>query len=652
MQQEFKHLFTPLKVGKVTIPNRIFSSAHITRFHSPFGAPGERAVQYYEARAKGGVGLIIVGENYIVWPTTWARPTAYESDTVIPAWKTMVDAIHQHGTKVFCQLEHPGNLANVRAAQGGSILSASAIPRREPFTPGRNEIPHEIDVEDIKRVVETFGQAARRVKEAGCDGVEVTAMFGKLGASFLSPLSNKRTDAYGGNLGNRMRFLLEVIDSIRENAGPDLVLGVRLTADEFLDGGITLDDAKEIAQRLEATGKLDYLFPCAAAQGPPHTPPMYYPLAGFVYLAAGIKEVVNLPIFCAGRINDPVLAEKILADHQADMTAMTRTTICDPEMPNKAREGRLDEIRRCISCNEGCIGRSDLLFLPLSCAFNPEAGREKVFEVTLVASQKRVMVIGGGAAGLETARVAATRGHKVSLYEKGDMLAKELTIAAKSPGREDFEEVVRYYTYQMKLLGVDVHLEVNVTPEMVLKENADAVVVATGAAPYIPDVPGANGENVVEMRQVIQDEVEVGQNVVVADCQSHIYGLDTADILADRGKMVELLTESVYAGGQVDNYTIEAIYAIVLGKGVVITPLTGVKEIKGNTVIAYNMLTGAEREIEGVDTVVFCTAGMANDSLYRSLKGKVKELYQVGQCVSPRKLLDSIYDGAVVGRKI
>ena len=358
---------------------------------------------------------------------------------------------------------------------------------------------------------------------------------------------------------------------------------------------------------------------------------------------------MSLPVFCVGRINDPVLAERILADHQADMVGMVRAHICDPEMISKAREGRLDEIRRCIGCNEGCLSK---FLLPVTCTYNPEAGREKEFAITPAVNKKRVMVIGGGAAGLETARVAALRGHKVTLYEKENVLAKELAIAAKSPGHESWEEPIRYYTLQMKLLGVDVRLGVTVTLEMVIKENADAVVVATGAVPYIPNIPGADGNNVAEMRQVLQDEVEVGQNVVIADYQSHIYGLDTAVFLAERGKRVELLTEDIPAGTRADPFTLWEIYGRALSKGVVITSLTKVREIKGNTVVIYNVLTGVEKEIKGVDTVVFTTDGMANDTLYRSLKGKVKELYEVGQCVSPRKMLDSVYDGAVVGRKI
>lgn len=651
-EQEFKHLFTPLKIGNVVVPNRIVLTAAGNNYHSSAVAPNERVINYYEARAKGGVGLIITAQHWVCWPTTNPdRHTAMESDSVIPALKKVADAIHQYDTKVFGQISQIGSYTSGRSLGGGSPLAPSAVSRVNPFHPGRHAIPHEMDQDDIDRFIKAYGTAARRMKEAGYDGVEIRAIQGFFIAAFLSPVANVRTDQYGGSFENRLRFLLEVIDSVRENVGRDFVVGVRFPGDEFLDGGFTLDDGKKIAQRLEATGKLDYLYPCHGSYGTEHVPSMYYPLAAFIYIPAAIKELVNLPVFGTGRINDPVLAETILANNQADIIGMTRALIADPEMPNKARDGRLDEIRRCIACNEGCLPKT-YQTLPTICAINPETGREKEWAIVPAETKKNVMVIGGGAAGLETARVAALRGHKVTLYEKEDSLAKELTIGSKVPGREGFEDFKRYMDYQMKLLGVDVRLGVTVTPEMVVELNPDAVVVATGAVPYIPEIPGADGFNIFEMRQVLQEEVEVGQNVIVADYQHHIYGMDVADFLAERGKKVELLTDSAFAGGELDYYTLQDIYTRLLTKGVVITPFAKLKEIRGNTVVAYHVLSDAERVIEGVDAVVFATDGKADDSLYRALKGKVKELYEVGQCVSPRKLLDSVEDGAIVGRKL
>jgi len=620
MAESFKNLFSPLQIGPVEIPNRIFMSNAAHRFYQGNQAPNERVLYYYEARAKGGLGLLITGPHYVSPYTTLGPPTAYQDDSVIPILKKQADTIHQHGTKVFAQLGHVGNYITGRGVGGGATWAPSPIWRRNLFAPGWQEIAHEMNEEEIQRFVTDYGGAAKRVKEAGYDGIEIMAMVGLLQAEFLSSAMNIRSDKYGGSLENRMKFLLETIDSIREAVGPDFVVGVRFTADEFIDHvwwtknhGNTLDDAKEIAKKLEATGKVDYLFPCATAYGPAHVPPMNYPLAPFVYLCAAIKEVVHIPVFANGRINDPVLAEKILDDYQADMIGITRGLIADPEFPKKAREGRTEEIRKCIACNEGCTG-GHYPRLPLCCAMNVEAGREKDFVISPAETKKEVMIIGGGAAGLETARVAALKGHRVSLYEREDTLAPELALAAKVPGREGFEDALRYFTYQMNLLSVDTHLETTVTADFILNAGSDVVVVATGALPFVPEISGAESGTV-------KVEVEVGENVVIADYENHLYGMDVAETIADKCKKVELLNESIFVGGMVDYHTINTIYTSVLSKGVIITPLTAIKELQG-------------------------------DSLYRALRGKVKELYRAGQCVSPRKMLDSIADGYRVGSVI
>lgn len=647
MVEQFRHLFSPLKIGPMTVANRIFIPGHYPRFIPLNGVPTERAINYYSARAEGGVGLIISSVHHVLRMSSAGGPCAIQYDWAIPHFAKMADAIHRYGTKLIAQLGHAGRRANVRA-YGGAAWAPSPVARRS-IVPPASGIPHEMDIDEIEEVVVAFGSAARRMQQAGLDGVEIQAIYGFLISQFNSPISNQRTDEYGGNLDNRLRFVLEVIDSVRGTVGPDFVVGIRISGDEFLDGGLTFDDIKAIAPKLEATGKLDYLSICTGVPEVVHYPSMYFPLASFVYLAAGVKEVVDLPVFTAGRINDPVLAESILAQGQADMIGMARALIADPELPKKAREGRLDEIRHCIGCNEGCVG-IPFLTAPLTCAINPEAGKEKELAIEPATTRKKVMVIGGGAAGLEIARVAALRGHHVSLYEKENELGGQLNIAARAPGRVEFAEVPRYYTYQMKLLKVDVHLGTLVTAEMIGKENPDAVVVATGSQPLIPLLPGANGANVVEVREVLEERVEIGQNVVLIADEHHSKGLSTAEFLADRGKKVEVLTDALHAGAQLDRSTLEAIYPRLLNKGVIITPLTRVKEIQGSTLIVSNVLTNAERRIEGVDTIVISTDGKADNALYRSLKGKLKELYAVGQCLSPRRLLDSIYDGARVGR--
>ena len=647
----FKYLFTPIKIGPMTVPNRIVMNAHAHRFYSSTGAPNERAINYYVTRAKGGVGLIIMPYGAVAPYTTTGGRVAAQDDNAVPAFAAAVKALHECDTRVLIQLHHHGKYANPRM-YGGAALAPSPIMGGilPAVLLGASEMPHEMDIDEIKRLVTAYGSAAYRMREAGFDGVEISAVLSFLLGSFMSPATNQRTDEYGGSLENRLRLPLEIIDAIRAAVGPDFVVGMKLDGDEYIDGGLTLDDMKVIAPKLEATGKLDYLNIGAGAYPTPHIPPMYFPLGPFVYLSAGIKEVVSLPVFCGGRINDPIQAETILANSQADMIAMARPLIADPELPNKAREGRIDEIRKCIACNDACWAPLFAATVPLTCAINPEAGREKEMALKPATERKRVMVIGGGAAGLEAARVAALRGHQVALYEKNEQLGGQLNIVAKAPGRTDFAEVVRYYTFQMELLNVEIHLGTEVTADMVKAENPDAVVVATGSIPPKPKWPASDKVNVVETREVIEERVQVGNNVLVVDEEYHMQPLEVADFLADKGAKVEVVTETLFAGSQVDDSTLAAIYERLLNKGVVITPLTKVKEIKGDTVTVFNVFTKAEREIKGVDTVVIASGGEANDTLYRSLKGQVKELHAVGQCLSPRKLRDSIWDGARVGR--
>jgi len=507
-----------------------------------------------------------------------------------------------------------------------------------------------MDIDDIKQVVASYADTASRLREAGYDGAEISSTVGagQLLVSFLNPLTNRRTDDYGGSLENRFRLHMEIINAVRKAVGHDFVVGLRLIGDMLMDGGTTLDDTRVLAAKVEGSGQVDYLAVCAGFQG--HIPPMHFPLGAFVYIAAGVKDVVNLPVVCHGRINDPVQAEAILANNQADLIGMARALICDPEWPNKAREGRPDEIRKCIACIQSCAGHF-LKKQPIGCTLNPEAGREKELATIVPATvRKKVMVIGGGAAGLETARVAAMRGHQVTLYEKEKELGGQLNITARIPKREDFAEVPRYYSYQMEHLGVEVILGTMVTPEMVIQKSPDVIVVATGSLPGLYPVPGGNRSRVVWVRDVLQEKVEVGRNVVVVALEQHEQALGVAIFLADKGKKVELLTHCIYAGSELDTNTLPFMYAQLLGKGGVITPLTRVKAIEENAVVTAHTLTGVERRIEGVDTVVLAAIGKADDALYRALKGKVKELYAVGHCLAPRLLDDSIWDGARVGR--
>jgi mycofactocin system FadH/OYE family oxidoreductase 2 len=651
MIQQFKYLFTPLDIGPVTLRNRIVCPAHVTNFAKDH-LPSETDLFYYLERAKGEVGLIITGATHV-------HPTSTSSlggdvwnidDRIIPWYQRISSAVHAYGAKILAELSHTGR-QTVYSSKMHPLVAPSPIRPPERYF----ETPRELDSKEITEIIEAFGQAARRAKEGGLDGIELHGAHGNLIAQFMSPYANKRTDRYGGSLENRLRFALEVIDCVRQKVGDDFVVGMRISGDEFVEGGLTLGDMKVIAPMLEASGGLDFLDISASTYSnylayAIHMPPMAMPPGSLVYLSRGIKEVVSLPVIAVGRINDPVQAEKILADGQADLIGMCRAIICDPELPQKAREGRLEDIRACIACMEGCAGHF-VHGKPITCIQNPIVGREKEWAAMEPAkSIKKVVVVGGGPSGMEAARVASLRGHKVTLYEKEDQLGGQVLIAAKAPFRENFGEIARYLSRQLSKIGVRIRLGVTATSDMIRAEKPDAVVVATGSKPYIPPIPGVEGENVLTDWDVLQDDAEVGENVVIIDEEGYMRGCSAAEFLADRGKKVEILTPLFYIGMQIEVKTWRLLYQRLLEKGVVLTPHTRVREIQGRAVIAFNTITNAKRVIEGVDTLVLAFGGEANSKLYQDLMGQVKELYAAGDCVAPRQVEHAIYEGHSIGR--
>jgi len=656
MAEEYKFLFSPIKIGPMTVRNRIYSSPHYPMGYVErlTGLPSERLVQYWVAKAKGGIGLI---GTYLA--SVDPRGNIFRQPQAIEAFKRAADAVHEHGAKIICQIAHSGGQAGL---SGGPQTSWGPSAILMPNMLLERQVCHEMSKDEIKETVENFVYAATVAKEAGMDGVSIHGSHGYLVSEFMSPYFNRRTDEYGGSLENRMRFALEIIDAVRKAVGDDFVVGIRVNADEFVEGGYTLDDFLVMAPILAKTGKLDYLNVSVGTYTSTATviDPMYFPLGSFVYCAAAVKQVVDIPVFARGRITDPIQAEQILANGQADMVSMVRTFIADPEFANKAREGRVEEIRRCIGCNEGCWARGtrDLVIgmaAGMTCAMNPAVGFEGQpgwGELIPSEVKKKVMVIGGGPAGLEAARVAALRGHQVSLYDKGDELGGQTLIAAKAPSRDGFLDLGRYYTYQMKMLDVDVHLNTEVTAEVIIEKAPDAVVVATGSVPFIPDIAGVNGDNICEVRQVLNDEVSVGDNVVIIAGDEHIQALSTADFLAEQGKKVEVLSQDYQCGGTLEPCTKQVIYQRLYRKGVVLTANTGVKEISGKTVVAYNVFNQEERRIEGVDTVVIAYGGREDNGLYYALKDRVKEIHKIGDANGVRRIHDATREGAVVGRAL
>ena len=396
-------------------------------------------------------------------------------------------------------------------------------------------------VEEIQEVKEGFVKSASNLQAAGYDGIELHGAHGYLINQFMSPFTNHRTDAYGGSLENRLRFALEVIDAVREQVRDSMVLGIRISGDELIPGGLTQNDTREIAARLEGTGTLDYISVSVGIHETAYLTvgDMSVPLGAAVYLATGIKEVVNLPVFTVLRINDPVQAEQILAEGKADMIGMVRALICDPELPNKARNGRLDDIRKCMACIQECRRGA-----AICCTLNPAVGFEKELGTGTIkpaVAKKKVVVIGGGPGGLEAARIVAMRGHQAILYEKGSKLGGQVNIATRVPSRVDLGESIHYLSQQVRKLGVDIKLEVEATADSILREKPDTVVLATGSTPFVRDIPGATEGNieVTNVREVLEEKVDTGDNVVIFDYPGGFWECcGTAEFLARKGKRV------------------------------------------------------------------------------------------------------------------
>ena len=662
MTQQFHLLFSPIKLGPVTIPNRIMFAPHGQALASQDNLPTERQVHYFAERAKGGVGLIVLGgslvmKNCIGFPFR----NLVSDERAIPGYRKIAQAIHDRGGKVFAQLSHQGRQADSRNSRE-PIWAPSAIP-----CPYGREMPKEMEKEDFDELIRHYVKGVINLQEAGFDGAEVYSAHGYLLSQFLSPHTNKRTDEYGGSLENRLRLHREIIAAIRKQVGKDFAIGFRINADDFTPGGLGTNELGEAAKVLAATGELCYM----SVSGGTYcsmlmiTPDLNFPLGIYVPLSAAIREVVDIPVVCVGRIVDPVHAEKILQDGQADMIAMTRALVCEPEWAKKAREGELDDIRQCVGCNQGCVARTSLGF-SISCIQNPTVGNEKEWgmgTLKTASKKKQVMIVGGGPGGMEAARVAAMRGHEVTLYERDNELGGQFNILTKNvKSREEMGGIIRYLTSQIKKLGVKMNFGIEVDAELIDRERPDVVIIATGStpsrtgfSPAKPDVdklPGVNQANVTTYWEILKGGINAGDNVVIIDERSDDRCTGTAEFLAEKDKKIKIITRLPYVGMGLPPGSSGPEYERLFAKGVEFYPFTLVKAIEGSSLVIYNIYSKQEQRIERVDTVVLVGYSNPNNALYHALRGRVKELHAIGDCVAPRNCIDAIFDAYKIARTI
>jgi mycofactocin system FadH/OYE family oxidoreductase 2 len=634
---QFPYLFSPLRVGSITVPNRIVFSAHLTNL-AEHNRPGADLTAYYEERARGGVGLII-SEEQSVHPTDhpYERLIKAFDESVIPLYDELTRRMHAHGTPIFAQINHNGGQA------------ASTYTRQPVWAPSAiadplfREVPKEMEQADIDEVVRAYARVARHCQLGGFDGIELQCSHSSMVRQFLSPYANRRTDAYGGTVEKRARLVREIIAAIRERVGRELVLGVRLPGDEFLEGGLTLEHSVETARLLDGDGLVDYFNTSLGTathtlymvEGSMHLPPGYQ-----LFTAAALRQVTELPVVGVGRIKDPVQAERVLAGGACDLVGMVRQQIADPHTALKARQGRVEEIRLCISCNQECIGREGLN-LDLGCIENPATGHERKLGgqgPPQAARRRRVLVVGGGPAGMQCAALAARRGHRVTLAEAGAELGGQVRLAVKVPNRAEFGDLVRNLAGEVRRAGVEVRTGVRLETEEVLGGGWDAVVCCTGALPASP------AEGVLSVWDVMTGG-ELGKVVAVVDMVGFHQATSTAEWLAERGHRVEVVASSLLVGQDLGlTLDFENWHRRVLALGVRIRPGLAPLGYGEGRIQAVEVASGRQVELGPYDHIVVANHGRSDDGLYLSLKGRL-DVHRAGDCVAPRRAGNAVQEG-------
>ncbi|SPJ32868.1 dimethylglycine demethylation protein DgcA [Kushneria phyllosphaerae] len=680
----FEALFKPIQIGKHTIRNRVVSTAHAEVYATDGGMTTDRYVKYYEEKAKGGCGLCICGGSSIVSidsPQGWWSSVNLSTDRIIPHFQNLADAVHKHGGKIMIQITHMGRRSRWDGYDWSTLVSPSGI--REPV---HRSTCKTIEVEEIHRIIYDFTQAARRAKEGGLDGVELSAVHQHLIDQFWSPRVNKRTDEWGGSFENRMRFGMEVLKAVRAEVGDDFVVGMRITGDEFHPDGLDHEEMKRIAAYYDATGMVDYFGVVGSGCDTHNTlanviPNMSYPPEPFLHLASGIKEVVSVPVIHAQNIKDPNQAQRILEGGYVDLVGMTRAHIADPHIIAKIKNNQVDQIKQCVGANY-CIDRQyqglDVLCIQNAATSREYMGLPHIIEKT-EGPRRKVVIVGGGPAGMEAARVCAERGHDVTLFEAKDQIGGQITIASKAPQRDQIAGITRWYQLELTRLEVDQRLGTKADEAAIADLRPDVVILATGGQPFLSQVPDWGFDEdkskslVVSTWDILDGSVEPGKNVLVFDTICEFSGVSAADYLADKGSRVEIVTDDIKPGAAVGGTTFPTYYRSLYEKEVIMTSDLALHKVyrEGESLVAVleNEYTGAMEE-RVVDQVVVENGVRPDEALYYTLKERSRNkgqtdiealyaikpqpclsesgdgfvLFRLGDCTAPRNTHAAIYD--------
>jgi N,N-dimethylglycine/sarcosine dehydrogenase len=654
---EFPLLFSPQKIGRREVKNRIVSSPHATGFDDG-GVLNDREVRYHERKAAGGAGLIMTFGSASVYQESSA---SYGSVSLWnpenePFFRDLAERVHAHNALIMSQATHMGRRGN-SAESGRPLQAPSAVPEGV-----HREIPHVLRTDEIKPIVDAFAEAAARLERCGWDGMEITSFGGHLIEQFWSPVINKRTDRYGGDLTGPMRFSVEVIEAVAEAVSDEFVVGFRITGDPLTDAvGLTPDDMHEIATRLGELGRID-LFNVSGGTGATYTsqaatvPGDTFARGCYNPLARRMKEHLSVPVLVAGRILDPDQAEEALAAGDCDLVAMTRAIIADPDMPRRAQQGEVTRIRPCIAINEGCIGR---LYsgMPIVCAVNPTIADDSLDEFRPAENRRRVVVVGGGPAGMETARVTAERGHKVTLLERAQRLGGQTASAAAAPERPHYGRHVEWLERELTRLGVDVRLETEATVDSVLDLNPDAVILATGSRAVIPsEAEGVEGRCATDV-EVLDGSVaiEPDARVLVYDREGKYRGGSIANFVAEAGaSRVELVTPLFAVCEDLDEVQKPATFRRLAKNDVVLSPNQLLAGQRDGHLLLSDEWSGRKRVVEEADLIVFVGYQAAEDTLFEPITNASPdiEVHVVGDAVAPRRLNDAVLEGVRVGSTI
>lgn len=647
-------LFEPNRIGSVEIRNRLVMAPMSLNLCRD-GFVTDRMIRFFEERARGGVGLIVIGDGIVEAPigNNVKESTVIDDDKYIPMLRKLTDVVKAQGAKIALQLSHSGrrggrvNRNGYLDVTGGKIpVAPSSIPHPVPGY----VVPRELTSEEIEEIVGRFAEAARRTVEAGFDAVGLHCAHMYLCGQFLSPWANCRTDEYGGDIEKRIRFVREVMEAIRAKIGPTIPLIVRMNGQEP-EGGNTLEEIRYIARRFQDFGadsisvSVGFGAPVKTSGFIPSVAPMRAPDACIVPLSENIKGGVTIPVAVANKIGNVHLAERILVEGKADLIAMGRPLIADPYLPQKAIEGRLDEIVPCIFCGQGCIQRVLERDEAITCTVNPTAAMEGKFHLSKAPKGKRVVVLGGGPGGLVASRVAAERGHHVQLYEKSSELGGQLRLSSLPPGKQEIQRLASYLLEGVRKAGVTVFLGKEFS--LAASEGVEALVVATGSRPVIPPIPGVDRRQVVTAGDVLLGRVAVGDPVVVIGGGQ--VGAEVAEFLVEEGRNVTILEIAADIAQGMPSIARLPLLCHLEETGVRIWTKARVREIRDDAVdVEYK---GAQMQVPAA-TVVIATGAEPNVGPLDAFREKIPEIYVIGDSARPRSILEAIAEGFDVGSRL